>query len=205
MSKEIDPNFRPANYFRPIELRRHLISQVKGAAVRTRLERLLDEGRSEELDALLGDTGVLDDIEKGLESVDPSFMGGNYLADLQEGEVEVARVETASATSDVISLYAKRVGGRYIFRIVDEYEGDTLTGETIMEAEQPLKLSEMADFFLSGWSLIEVLEMNNFQQDIYAALGFFVAKSDFYPQFHEYCVELVMAAFPQSEQEKEPE
>jgi len=75
----------------------------------------------------------------------------------------------------------------------------------MMEAEQPLKLRQMADFFLGAWSLIEVLEMNDFQQDIDAALGFFVAKSDFYPQFHELCIELVMAAFPQSEQENEPE
>ena len=120
MAKKIDPNFRPEDYFRPIGLQRHLISQVKGAAVRTRLKRLLDEGRSEELDALLGDTGVPDDIVKGLESVHPSFMGGNYLPDLEEGEVEVARIEIASTTGDVTSLYAKKMGGRYMFRIVDE-------------------------------------------------------------------------------------
>jgi hypothetical protein len=101
LANKIDPNFRPDDYFRPIGLQRYLISQVKGATVRTRVERLLGKTRLEELDALLGDTGVPDDIVKGLKSAHPSFMGGNYLPDLEEGEVEVARIEIASTTADV--------------------------------------------------------------------------------------------------------
>ena len=206
MTKKIDLNYRPEGYFRPVGLQRYLISQVKSAAVRRRLEWLLEEGRCEELDALLGDTGVPNGILRGLESVHPSFMGGNYLPDLEEGEVEIGRIEIASTTGDVTSLYAKKIDGKHMFRIVDEYDGGTLTDETFMEAEQPLTLGQMADFFLGGWSLTEVLEMNEFQEDIEGALGFFVAKSDFYPKFNEVCVERVMAAFPQPQQEEdEPE
>ena len=49
-----------------------------------------------------------------------------------------------------------------------------------MKSERPLTLGEMVYFFLSAWSLIEVLEMN-FERDVDRALGVFVAKSDFYP------------------------
>ena len=206
MDQNIDSNYRPDGYFCPVGLQRYLISQVKGAAVRTRLEWLLEEGRCEELDVLLGETGVPDGILKGLENVHPSFMGGNYLPDLEKGEIEIARIEISSTTGDATSLYAKKMDGRYMFRVVDEYDGDTLTSDVMMEGEQPLTLGQMADFFLGAWSLIEVLEMNDFQEDIDSALGFFVAKSDFYPKFHELCVERVMAAFSQPEQEEdEPE
>ena len=49
MPEEINVNFRPKTYFQPQKLERYLISQVKGAVVRDRLERLLAEGRHDEL------------------------------------------------------------------------------------------------------------------------------------------------------------
>jgi hypothetical protein len=55
------------------------------------------------------------------------FMGGNYLPDTEEGEVEIARIEIASTTFDVTCLFAKQNNGRILYRVVDEYEGDTLT------------------------------------------------------------------------------
>ena len=60
----------------------------------------------------------------------------------------------------------------------------------------------MADFFLSAWSLIEVLEMS-FETNVHRALGFFVAKSDFYPDFDRLCRKLVIEAFPASEPDQE--
>ena len=205
MDQKIDLNYRPQGYFRPVRLQQHLISQVKGAVVRAHLESLFEQGRYEELDDLLGDTGVPTEVLDGLQSIHPSFMGGNYLPDLEKGEVEIARIELASTTGDVTSLYAKKSECRYIYRVVDEYEGDTLSGEAKMEAEHPLTLGQMADFFLGAWSLIEVLEMNEYQEDRDAALGFFWAKSDFYPNFHELCVERMVEHFDWPEQNDEPE
>jgi hypothetical protein len=67
-----------------------------------------------------------------------------------------------------------------------------------MKSEKPLTLGEMADFFLSAWSLIDTLEMS-FEADLEGALGFFVAKSDFYPDFDRLCRKRVIEAFPAPE------
>jgi hypothetical protein len=203
MSKEIDINFRPKTYFRPQKLERYLISQVKGAVVRDRLERLLAEGRHDELEKILGKEGVPKADLKALGSTHPMFMGGNYLPETEDAEVEIARIELASTTFDVTALFAKFANGKLHFRVVDEYGGDTLTGPSEMESEKTLALGEMADFFLSAWSLIEVLEMN-FETDVDRALGFFRAKSDFYPDFDRLCRTRVIEAFPVSDRE-EPE
>jgi len=78
----------------------------------------------------------------------PRYMGGEYLPDQEEGEVEIARIEIASTTGDVTSVYARRDGIEILYRIVDEYEGDTLSGHTERTSTEPLTLGELADFFL---------------------------------------------------------
>jgi hypothetical protein len=65
----------------------------------------------------------------------------------------------------------------------------------MMEAGRPPTLGQMADFFLSAWPLIDVLEMNDLHEDIDSALCFFLARSEFYPSFHALCVERVEAHF----------
>jgi hypothetical protein len=202
MLKEIDTNFRPKTYFRPQKLDVYLISQVKSAVVRDRLERLLAGGRHDELQHILGKEGVPKPALKALESTHPMLMGGNYLPDTEDAEVEIARIELASTTFDVTALFAKFANGQIYLRVVDEYEGATLTGPSEMKSERPLTLGEMVYFFLSAWSLIEVLEMN-FERDVDRALGFFVAKSDFYPDFDRLCRQFVIEAFPAPEADQE--
>ena len=91
-----------------------------------------------------------------------------------------------------------------LYRVVDEYEGDTLTGPSEMTSDKALTVGEMADFFLEAWSLIDVLEMN-FEGDVKSALGFFTAKSEFYPDFDRLCRQRVAAAFPEPEREDDDE
>jgi hypothetical protein len=186
MPETIDINYRPKSYFGPQQLQKYLISQVKGAVVRETLEKHLSEGRHDDLRVLLRKGGVSKSSLKALESVHPMFMGGNYLPDTEEGEVEIARIEIASTTFDVICLFAKQDDGRIQYRVVDEYDGDTLTGPSEKTFDKPLTLGEMADFFLGAWSLVELLKMN-FEGDVESALAFFTAKSEFYPDFGRLC------------------
>lgn len=51
-----------------------------------------------------------------------------------------------------------------------------------MEAEQPLKMGEFADFFLRVWPFIDVVMMNA-GGDLGEGLDFFWAESSFYPDF----------------------
>ncbi len=198
----IDLGYRPATYFRPQPLERYLLSQVKGAVLRRRLQALFDAGRHDEVRALLGANGITAADCKAMESVHPMFMGGNYLPGTEDGEVEIARISLASVTGDVTCVYARPRDGRIHYRVVDEYDGDTLQGPSEAWTAAPMTLGEFTDFFLRAWSLIEVLEMN-FDDDLEEALGFFSASSDFYPDLDALCRERVIAHFPERVLEEE--
>ena len=87
------------------------ISNVKGAVLKARLETLSKEGRHQEVASLLGQEGISPADIKALERVHPMFMGGNYLPDTEDGEVEIARIEIASTTRDVTCVFANRERG----------------------------------------------------------------------------------------------
>ena len=82
------------------------------------------EGSLEALcDELLPDTldqAVRDSIGK----IHPSFMGGEYLPNYARSEVEIARIELRSTTSDVISIRARPRGKRIDYSVCDEYESE---------------------------------------------------------------------------------
>ena len=115
-------------------------------------------------------------------------MGGEYLPDHGEGEVEIARITIASTTQDVTCVYARQVGQRIHYRVVDEYEGDTLGGRAHRTSSHPLSLQQLTAFFLGSWDLLAGLEVN-FESDGYprdAVHDFIVdASSSFYAQFGE--------------------
>jgi hypothetical protein len=192
-SGAVDLTYAPKSYFGPQGLQEYLISKVKGAIVREKLKALLRSGRHSELALLLSGNGISDDEVKKLESLHPAFMGGNYLPDTESREVEIARIEINSTTHDVTSVFASRDNGCFRYRVVDEYEGDTLTGDSEMSSINPLTLGELVDFFLSAWSLVDVLKMN-FDTEFRSALSFFKATSNFYPDFESACIQYVTDA-----------
>ena len=102
--KAIDFDYRPHGYFKPQRLEKHLLSKVKGAVLKRRMEALLSEGRQAELLQELG-AATSAENNKVLEAIHPMFMGGNYLPDTEHGEVEIARIRIESTTYDVTSVY----------------------------------------------------------------------------------------------------
>lgn len=107
-------------------------------------------------------------------------MGGEYLPDMEEEEVEIARISIHSTTGDVTSVYARRTPEGIAYRVVDEYGGDTLSGDNERASKLPLTLDELVNFLLGAWPLLDVLEMN-YEDDLPRMLGFFWADSAFYP------------------------
>jgi hypothetical protein len=198
----LDLDYRPAGYFRPQALEDYVLSRVKGALVKARLRDLLASNEHEEVACLLREHGVPEEECRALGSVHPLLMGGNYLPGSDSGEVEIARIFIRSTTGDVTAVYARMAGPKIHYRVVDEYGGDTLQGETSSEASGPLTLGELYDFFTSAWLFHEVLDMN-FEGDTEAMLDFFVAESDFYPQLDALCRVRVVEAFPVVEEESE--
>ena len=65
--------------------------------------------------------------------------------------------------------------------MVDEYDGDTLTGETERLTTDPLTLGELTEFFPDTWRLDEVLDMNELDEE--QSQDFVHPSSAFYPQF----------------------
>ena len=195
MSNEIDIHFRPVTYFRPQKLERYLLSKVKGAVVRQQLQALFDAGRHGEVRHLLTGGRLSPADRKALESLHPMFMGGNYLPDTEDGEVEIARISIQSTTSDVTCVYARTDGPAIHYRVVDEYAGETLQEPVEAVTDKPMTLGEFVDFFLHAWPLLDVLEMN-FESDLERSLEFFRGESDFYPDFDSLCRRRVSENLP---------
>ena len=198
MSDDIDLNFLPDTYFRPQKLERYLLSKVRGAVVRKKLRALFDEGRHAEVRKLLITEALSANDRKVLESFHPMFMGGNYLPDTEDGEVEIARISIKSTTFDVTCVYARPVEGAIHFRVVDEYGGDTLQHPAEAQTDKPMTLGEFADFFLRAWPLIDLLDMY-FENDQSGALDFFSADSEFYPDFDSLCRQRALEHFTNDE------
>ena len=205
MTRSIDLKYRPASYFRPQALEDFVLSRVKGAVVKAHLRELLASGRHEEVSRLLREEGVPEDECRALGSVHPLLMGGNYLENPEFGEVEIARIFIYSSTGDVTAVYARPHEGRIRYRVVDEYDGETLnSGKTTRESDEPLTLGEPHAFLTSAWPFHFVLDMN-FQGDVEAMLGFFVAESDFYPDLDALCRQEVLEDYGQEDEDEEDE
>ena len=181
-ASEIDLDFRPLSYFWPLGIERHLLARVKGDKRKAALKRLIDDGRIDEITQVLAVSSLSDTERRAIGRLHPSLMGGEYLPDMDAKEVEIARISIKSVTSDVTSLYARRGAGRIRYRVVDEYQGETLTGRTKRTSVQPLILGEMYRFLVGAWQFMAVLEMN-YAGNLDRMLGFFTGSSVFYPQF----------------------
>jgi hypothetical protein len=156
----IDLNFRPRSYFWPLGLETHLLARIKGAERKAALKRLIDAGQLDEIPDLLAQSALSEADRKALGRFHPAFMSGEYLADLKNDEVMIARITIASTTQDVTCVYARRGKNRIYYRVVDEYGGDTLSGRNTRTSVKPLTLGQLETFLNAAWSIFEVLEAN---------------------------------------------
>jgi hypothetical protein len=184
----IDLAFRPASYFWPLGLQTHFLARIKGAERKAALKQLIAAGRFDEIPSFLTKSALSSDERQALGRIHPALMGGEYLPDMLTDEVEIARITIASTTQDVTSVYARRGKNRIYYRVVDEYEGGTLSGRTTRTSTRPLTLGELEIFLNGAWSIFAVLAMNvgsqGYDRDL--MLAFVVGvESQFYPQISE--------------------
>lgn len=183
---DIDLKYRPNSYFWAKQHGIALTSDIKGAERRKLFERALEAG----VDDLVGEEllrhELPEDQRQAQGRIHPAFMGGEYLPSTRGEEVEIARITIASTTQDVTCVYARQVGRRIHYRVVDEYNGDTLSGSGKRTSTRPLTLKQLTDFFLSSWDLVSCLDAN-FEYDGYPrdeVHEFIVdASSSFYSEF----------------------
>jgi hypothetical protein len=185
-TRGIDLKYRPSSYFWAKERGIALISDIKGAERRKLYEMALQSGLANMVEPELLQHALPSDQRQAQGRIHPAFMGGEYLPNRRPGEVEIARITIASTTQDVTCVYARPVGQRIHYRVVDEYGGDTLDGRGHRTSLQPLTLKQLSDLFLKSWDMICCLRAN-FESDGYPrdfVHGFIVdASSSFYSEF----------------------
>jgi hypothetical protein len=132
--------FRPATYWPDRTGTKTFVAQIKGTA-RRRIAHEAIAGAFPGVPELMFDPSLTDEARDALGSIHPSLMGGEYLPDLDPGEVEIVRLELASTTADVIAVFARPEEDHIRYRVVDEYGYDyRFTPE---RSAEPLSLAEL--------------------------------------------------------------
>ena len=196
----LDLDYRPESYFWPITHETHRIAAIKGERRRNIIREAFDANTVTPLDEYYAAPVLHEQDRRALGALHPSFMGGEYLPNRQETEVEIARINIDSTTSDVTSVYAKAGKNRIYYRVVDEYNGDTLSEKRTRTSKRPLTLGELIEFFLGAWHLNEVLEMNELDRE--GAQSFTHPSSEFYPAFSRAIRARINEWYPEEGQEE---
>jgi hypothetical protein len=183
MSEENNFNFefRPI-YFGPEDLKTHFGARVKGELRRQSAMDLADNGG---FDEEVMSSELSDEHRQAVGAVHPWLMGGEYLPDFLEQEVEIARVTLASTTMDVTSIRAQKSDSGYEFRIVDEYENEFEFEQKT--SETPITMKELVGI-IDGCELVTGPRDMNLEggctpEEIYS---FATVTSVFYPELAAY-------------------
>jgi hypothetical protein len=130
--------FRPVSYWDTPDA---IFANIKGEQRRLMVERLLEEGKAQEIAHWMLRDELTDEERREIGSIDPLLMGGEYLPDYASQEVEIARVALRSSTGDVTSIRARSADGLIHYSVADEYETDYRCSPTTAPA--PLTLGEL--------------------------------------------------------------
>jgi len=174
-------DFRPSDGLFSLPAETLLLASVKGASRRALIEQASAEDRLEELHPNFFKVALTEDERAQWGRMHPRNMGGEFLPDRKRTELEIARIAIESTTRDVVSVYARRVKSGFVYRIVDEYSGDTLEGRTQFRRRRQLTQAELVTLLMTAWPLDEVCLGNDLVGE--DALNFCEPFSAYYPDF----------------------
>jgi hypothetical protein len=193
-----DMDFRPGSYWDLSDVVTTMLSRIKGEARKQRARHMLETGKSSEYQNFLLAEKLTEQEREAVTRIHPTLMGGEYLPDYNDSEVEIARVALDSTTADVISIRAWREGGRIRYRIVDEYESTFVHEPT--SSERSLSMAELVGLIdgarHEGWAendppytgLTRAFRDSSLDptapcvEDAEDLVDFVTVESDFYPQ-----------------------
>ena len=116
-----DLSWRPMSYFEDLTLEQKLGSKIKG---QIRGKKVIRDIRDQPVDPQLMKSELASDLKDIHGKIHPVMMGGEYLPDLKDTEVEICRIVLESTTMDVTSIRAKKQKDRIIYRVEDEYDNE---------------------------------------------------------------------------------
>jgi hypothetical protein len=193
----VNLSFRPDTYWPEALTPEQLLTRIRGKRRQDIARQLYKEFGFTALNEFLVREGLSEEDRTAWGAAGPWCMGGEYLPELEEGEVEIARISLASTTSDQVSVRARQDGELIRYRIVGEYEEEEYMRQQLPfdVAGQPLSMGELMDMiqgaktsdstcpvgiFSSSW--IMMLEFAEWSEDI---AGFISVSSAFYPGIDE--------------------
>jgi hypothetical protein len=190
--KNFNYAFRPDSYFEPDTNPLHwLLSKVTGVQRRKLIEDAFRKGKVIPPEILEGT--ISDELRSWISSIHPSFMGGEYLPEVEENQVEIARIILNSTTTDVISVRARFEDGYYYYSVVDEYQEEFLV--PVDKSGKPFTFKEFIRFLngvrLSNQDAVGIVtlyaEINiNSGSSYEEMVDFQKVDSDFYPELSAY-------------------
>ena len=140
----IDLNFRPETYWPEAFTPDQLLSRVKGKVRRDIAKSVFSEQGFIGLTEFLSREELEDDARDRWGGIHPAMMGGEYLPNLEPGEVEIAVISLRSVMCDQISVRAKPLAAKIKYRVACEYEDMGLVYvPPFDESEKPLTLAEL--------------------------------------------------------------
>ena len=137
--------YRPQSYWEHSNPLDEILAGISGQNRRRLIRNLWNEGKLDEIhDELLKDELTVD-VRGALDSIHPSWMGGEYLPAKLAGTAVIATISLRSTLSDVIELRAQaREDGGIEVKWVDEYEGEFEQPTDCIE--KPFTLQELIKF-----------------------------------------------------------
>ena len=190
---DFDLEYIPRTYFVFADARQQIAARVKGTARRAIAAHLQEISGVEDnirVDDFSTRSSLTEDDRTSWGAIHPSCMGGEYLPDLDETEVEIARIDLASVTSDVISVRARWRDGKIHYSVVDEYPEDHSYQCNPTTSDRPLTMGEIialidttqaSDYFTGV--VVGLLQFNyECSEDLEAHRNFVSVSSAFYPE-----------------------
>jgi hypothetical protein len=202
---QFDFDLRPNTYWSELPSERSVLGEIPGTVRRAVGEGALRGERlaPEEVE-LIFEKELSDQDRESWGRLHPHRMGGEYLPATEEDEVEIARIELASTTADVIQVRARHADGTIAYRIVDEYYDEGSRYDVApASCAQPLTLGELIDVIDTarrvdeGWRFgddrYDIGLVDSAREFIYEGPGdaeglrdFVRVSSPFYPELEPY-------------------
>ncbi len=140
----INLEYRPSTYWPESENREQRLAHIHGKVRRDITRHALEAGGIGELNSFgpeLSAESLSEQDRHAWGRIHPAMMGGEYLPQYGEDEVEIARISLKSMTSDQISIRAWGRDGDIQYRVVDEHETEHQL--PIENSSEPLTLTEL--------------------------------------------------------------
>ena len=182
-----DLSFQPKTYWDLRDVLTHVEARVTGKVRKELVKHALQNGETVPSEYLKSSLSA--DLKQSIGSIDPSFLGGEFLPELGENDVIIASINLKSTTSDVIAVIARLTDKGIEYRVEDEYMDSYPEGEEHYKVQpnfskEPLSFKELINLIdnaREGGGLIDSAK-NFYPEEPEEYYDFATAESAFYPQ-----------------------